>query len=77
MNSRNKAINMLRRLAIYWPKDIELFGASGSLLIIESDTHKELAQIDIYCDGGDPDYFYDDNKNRYINKPPADDRSEG
>lgn len=74
LTQREKSvINKLHKIDDLWPKTLELFGNSGTLLVIDLETHEVLDDgIFIYCDGGDAtiSYDYDDDQeeHEFINR---------
>lgn len=57
------AIEQLQLLMKRWPKDLFLFGASGTLYVVHRDDYKEglkldeegIAVLGVYADGGQGD----------------------
>lgn len=45
----------LKALESKWPRNLMLFAASGTLLLVDSTTARVVARFGgIFCDGGDP-----------------------
>ena len=62
-------INRLEKVFETWPNSLELFGDSGTLLVVDIST-MEVIKDDfpkVVCDGGDPVHSFDDDGVEYIN----------
>ena len=57
----------LQAMGDRWPDDLELFAASGSLILWNISSGLVVATIvGIECDGGDPDIIMDDDGAEYM-----------
>jgi hypothetical protein len=66
-NNRKKIIKLLDQLNEIWTKELQLFASNGSLELIDYKTGLVIQDFpDIFCDGGEPGYQYDDSGNAYM-----------
>ena len=57
----------LKALERKWPRNLMLFAAAGTLLLVDSTTGRVISRLNgISCDGGDPDIIQIGGGDEYI-----------